>query len=304
MNLLDWVLAVVAASALAFAAIVFFHSRCESRRVLDSINAMLEAAENGSFSETRFDESLLSAAETRMAQFLQASEVSTKNLSGEKAQIKQLIGDISHQTKTPLANLLLYTQLLEEQTLPPESAVCVKALDAQVEKLTFLIDALVKLSRLEAGVFTLMPKASPVQALLDQVSAQLLPKAEEKCVALSVCPTETAASFDPKWTMEALYNIADNAVKYTPAGGSIRISAAVFELFVRVDISDTGIGIAESEQAKIFTRFYRSPAVSEAEGVGIGLYLARQILSGEGGYIKVRSTLGEGSCFSVFLPRK
>ena len=114
--------------------------------------------------------------------------------------------------------------------------------------------------------------------------------------------TDAFAVFDGKWTAEALANIVDNAIKYTEHG-TIRISAVSYEMFARIDIADTGLGIPESEQAKIFARFYRSKAVQEQEGVGIGLYLARQILSGEGGYIKVDSVPGKGSTFSVFLPK-
>ena len=94
----------------------------------------------------------------------------------------------------------------------------------------------------------------------------------------------------------------DNAVKYTDHG-TITISAESYEMFARIDITDTGSGISESEQSEIFARFYRSKVVREQEGVGIGLYLARQIISGEGGYIKVTFTLGKGSTFSVFLPK-
>ena len=103
--------------------------------------------------------------------------------------------------------------------------------------------------------------------------------------------------------IQALYNLVDNAVKYTPAGGAVTLRAVGYELFCRVDVTDTGPGIPESEQARIFQRFYRSPSASEAEGVGIGLYLARQIAAGQGGYLKVSSRPGEGSTFSLFLPR-
>ena len=114
--------------------------------------------------------------------------------------------------------------------------------------------------------------------------------------------TDISAAFDMKWTTEALANIVDNAIKYTEHG-TIRISAVSYEMFARIDISDTGTGISESEQAKIFARFYRSNSVQKQEGVGIGLYLARQIISGEGGYIKVASVPGKGSAFSIFLPK-
>ena len=304
MNTLDYVLLAIAALALLSAGAAILISRARTRKTLETMSAMLDAAINGDFSQERFDESLLSAVETRLAQYLSASTVSAKNLSAEKEKIKELIGDISHQTKTPISNILLYTQLLGEQSLPAESEPCVKALSSQAEKLSFLIGSLVKTSRLEAGVFTLSPKRSALMPVLGGVMEQIAPKAALKGISVSLSPTDAFACFDGKWTAEALYNIADNAVKYTPAGGSVSIAASVYELFCRVDIADNGIGIAEEEQARIFGRFYRSGAVSDSEGVGIGLYLARQIVSGEGGYIKVSSDLGKGSVFSVFLPKE
>lgn len=110
--------------------------------MLDTLGKMLDDAIRGEFRESLYDESRLSALETRMAHYLSASAVSAKNLAEEKDAIKTLIGDISHQTKTPIANLLLYAQLLEEQDLPPESREYVSALEHQAEKLRFLIDAL------------------------------------------------------------------------------------------------------------------------------------------------------------------
>ena len=115
--------------------------------------------------------------------------------------------------------------------------------------------------------------------------------------------TDEQAVFDLKWTTEALGNVVDNAVKYTHPGGTVRITVTMYELFCRIDVADTGIGIAEEEQARIFSRFYRSPQVAQQDGVGIGLHLARQILSDQGGYIKVSSAPGKGSVFSLFLQR-
>ena len=238
-----------------------------------------------------------------MAHYLSSSAVSARNLAAEKDAIKTLIGDISHQTKTPIANLLLYAQLLAEQDLPPESRAYVSALEGQAEKLRFLIDALVKTSRLESGVLAMTPKRHGLQQMLEDAAAQAAPRAEAKGIALTVEPTDLSARFDPKWTTEALYNLVDNAVKYTPTGGSVTLRAVGYELFCRIDVTDTGPGIPEAEQAKIFQRFYRSPSVSGEEGVGIGLYLARQIAAGQGGYLKVTSRPGEGSTFSLFLPR-
>ncbi|MBQ1608008.1 MAG: sensor histidine kinase, partial [Lachnospiraceae bacterium] len=116
-----------------------------------------------------------------------------------------------------------------------------------------------------------------------------------------VNPTDASARMDEKWTMEAISNIVDNAIKYTNEG-YVHINTQPYELFTRIDISDTGIGIPEVEQAQVFGRFYRSARNKHTEGVGIGLFLAREIISQEGGYIKLSSD-ETGTTFSVFLPR-
>jgi signal transduction histidine kinase len=255
----------------------------------------------GDFKEEDFDESRLSALETRFAQYLSSSAVSERVVSQEKDKIKTLIADISHQTKTPIANLLLYSELLKEEVLPDSAVSSVEAIHNQTERLRFLIDSLVKLSRLENGILALSPHQEQLLPTLQTVCQEFLPKAEEKGLELILRETDARAVFDPKWTVETLTNLVDNAIKYTEHG-SVVISAVVYELFVRIDVTDTGTGISEEEQAKIFSRFYRGEDARDTEGVGIGLYLAREIVSGEGGYIKVTSVPGEGSTFSVMLP--
>lgn len=295
----------IAAAAAAAGAAAILWSIFHTRHVMKRLDRMLETAIQGTFTEEAFDESLLSAAETRLAHYLSASAVSAKNLQAEKDKISALIADISHQTKTPIANILLYAQLLEEQSLPEESRACVTALEGQAEKLQSLIEALVKTSRLETGILALCPQAGPLGPMLEDSAGQFAPKAAEKDITLTLVPTpsDATAVFDPKWTAEAVCNLLDNAVKYTPAGGSVTVQAIPYELFCRVNVTDTGPGIPEEEQAKIFQRFYRASSARQAEGVGIGLYLARQIAEGQGGYLKVFSRPGKGARFSLYLPR-
>lgn len=304
MNQFDMLFLVVSLACLLGSILIFLWNRQRTKQTLNRMNRMLDAAIQGYFSEEAFDESLLSSVETKLAHYLSSSKLSAQLLEEEKNKIKALISDISHQTKTPLANILLYGDLLAEQALPEESRTCLTALHVQAEKLTFLIDALVKTSRLETGILTLHPAQNEVFSMLSDITAQVAPKASAKQIALSIAPTSEVAYFDAKWTREALYNILDNAVKYTPPGGNIRMVTTPYELFCRIDITDSGMGIAEEEQAKLFQRFYRSPSVSNTEGVGIGLYLSRQIISSEGGYLKLSSMLGNGSTFSVFLLRE
>lgn len=285
-------------AALALVALHLWHRR-QMKRLLRSLDRMLDAAIRGEFREETFDESLLAAVETKLAHYLSASAVSARNLQEERDKIKVLIADISHQTKTPIANVLLYTQLLEEQE---DCRVYTAPLGEQARKLQSLIDALVKTSRLEAGVLVLHPRPGPLEPMLEEAAAQFVPKAEEKGLELILEPTGAEAVFDPKWTAEAVCNLIDNAVKYTPSG-RVTVSARAYELFARVDVEDTGPGIPEEELAKLFQRFYRGGAASGAEGVGVGLYLVRQIAQGQGGYIKAFSRPGKGARFSLFLPR-
>ncbi len=302
MDALSFICASVACAAVVSMVLSIVLSRRRIRKTLAVMNRMLDAAIDGSFSERLFDESVLSSTEGRLSRYLSLCAVSSKNLLTEKEKIKQLISDISHQTKTPIANILLYAQLLGEYDLPEDGAVCTRALSAQAEKLNFLISALVKTSRLETGIITVLPKEELVQHLLDEVQKQISPKAQAKGIAVTVDPTLINACYDLKWTTEAVYNIADNAVKYTDCGGSLHIKATAYELFCRIDLCDSGIGIAEEEHSKIFARFYRSASVSNQDGVGIGLFLTREIISAQGGYIQVSSRPGNGSTFSVFLP--
>ena len=298
----NWIVILEFSCVLAAALAIYANYR-RTKKTMDTIDQMLDAAVEGTYSETNFDESRLSALETKFAHYLSSSAISARNVTIEKDKIKTLIADISHQTKTPIANLLLYSELIAEEELPGDMHSNVEAIHQQTEKLRFLIDSLVKLSRLENRILTLSPRQESVQPMLDGIAAQYGSKTKQKGLVLQISETTSSACCDPKWTTEALGNLVDNAIKYTPSG-SVTISAAEYELFTRIDVTDTGIGIEESEQPKIFSRFYRSEAVRENEGVGIGLYLAREIISGEGGYIKLTSEPGKGSTFSVFLPRQ
>ena len=209
--------------------------------------------------------------------------------------------------RTPIANLLLYASLLAEGELDEVQREQVCALTAQGEKLSFLIDALVKASRLETGIISPAPAENAVAPLLQSAAeqaAQAAQAAQAKSVALTVQPTEAAAAFDARWTGECLFNLVDNAVKYTPSGGSVTLSAQQLDSFCRIDVADTGVGIPEAEQGAIFDRFYRGAGTRTADGLGLGLYLAREIARRQGGYLKLSSRCGEGSVFSLYLPRE
>lgn len=278
----------------------------DARRTVRRLDRMLSTAIDGGFGEESFDESAPSALESRMARFLNGSARSLRGVQRQRESIQRLLSDISHQTKTPLTNLKLYSSLLMEEELTPRQREQAQVIFQQSEKLSFLIETLVKLSRLETDVLAVTPKSQPLSPLLERAASQAKAAAEQKGIALQLHlqqQAEMKALYDLRWTAEALGNLLDNAVKYTPPGGCIQVSATQYELFCRIDVHDNGIGIAEEEQAQIFGRFYRGRQVREQEGLGIGLYLAREIAQKQGGYLKLSSRPGQGSTFSLYLPR-
>ena len=206
---------VIAGIALLLALAVVAYDRLRTACTMRRLDEMLTAAMNGSFSKQNFDESRLSALESRLARYLTASALSERNVREQKDQISALISDISHQTKTPVANLQLYAQLLSEQPLTPQGKDCSAAISAQAEKLQRLIEVLVKTSRLETGILALHPQPDEITPVVERAAAQYAPKAAEKGITLTLGPHSGSAVFDPKWTEEAVCNLLDNAVKYT-----------------------------------------------------------------------------------------
>lgn len=282
----------------------FFNNK-RKNDIIQHLENMLEAAENGTFEETGYDETRLSRLEVKWKRYLGRQAAAGQRLFEEQSRIKTLISDISHQTKTPIANILLYSQLLQEKETDKELIPLVENIQNQSEKLDFLIRSLVKASRLETEVFVLNPQKQLVLPMLQSVIDGMKEEAAQKGITVKLQTDEEAtADFDRKWTEEAIGNLLDNAIKYSPANSEITVSVTEYEMFAAVNVTDRGIGIKEEEQAQIFERFYRSSEVSEKKGVGIGLYLVREIALRQQGYVKVRSKHGEGSTFSFFMSKQ
>jgi len=250
------------------------------------------------------EESLLYKINHRLARLYEVMRENRERVAKERADLQELISDISHQVKTPIANLQMVNATLLEQPMPEEKRrEFLRASSVQLDKLSFLMQAMIKTSRLETGMIALDKKRQPLYDTLAAALGGILLNAEKKNIQVRVdCPPDIMLAHDRKWTGEALFNILDNGVKYTPAGGAIRVTVQSWEFYVKIDITDSGKGIAENRQGMIFKRFYREKEVHDAPGVGIGLYLAREIVTLQGGYIKVTSAVGHGSTFSVFLP--
>ena len=250
------------------------------------------------------EENLFYKINHRLLRLYEVMRENRERVAKDRADLQELISDISHQVKTPIANLRMVNATLLEQPVPEEKRQeFLMASGGQLEKLDFLMQAMIKTSRLETGIISLDRKMQPLYDTLAAALGGILLNAEKKNIHVSVdCPPDLALAHDRKWTGEALFNILDNAVKYTPEGGTIRVTVQSWELYVKIDIADSGKGIAENRQGMIFKRFYREEEVHDVDGIGIGLYLVREIVTMQGGYIKVSSAVGYGSVFSIFLP--
>lgn len=272
----------------------------KEKRLLNRLQQMLDCAIDGELERTEISEEKYSALENSMKQYLDSNFLARKNQQEQKEVIQKLISDIAHQTLTPISNLKIYGEILAETN--HENQEEINTILEQTEKLDFLIQSLVKLSRMESGIIAVHTENFEIRQMLESVRQQFAAKAREKNIDLRVCDTDIHIICDLKWTTEALGNIVDNAIKYTLGGGTVQMKVEKYSSFVKVDVIDDGIGIEKEEIPKIFGRFYRSLSVADQPGVGVGLFLAREIIQAQKGYVKVKSEIGKGSTFSVFLP--
>ena len=269
-----------------------------------TMDSMISGGEEPARAEDR--ETIFARISYRLSRLYGILQENRRKVDEERRELQTLVSDISHQVKTPVANLKMVTDtLLAKPVTEQERRDFLQGIRSQTDKLEFLVQSMGKASRLETGAITLEKKDVPLLDTLAQAMSDIVYGAEQKGISVEVqCPDDLRVSHDSKWTAEALFNLLDNAVKYTPAGGRISVSVERWEMYVKLDVTDTGKGIPESRQAAIFRRFYREEEVHDQPGVGIGLYLAREIVTRQGGYIKVTSEPGRGSTFSVFLPRR
>ncbi len=251
-------------------------------------------------------ETLFARISHRLTRLYGIMQENRRKVDEERQELQMLVSDVSHQVKTPVSNLKMVTDtLLSKPVTEEEQREFLQGIRNQTDKLEFLFQALVKTSRLETGAIRLEKKDALLIDTLAMALSGIVYAAEKKDICVTVdCPEDLRLSHDSKWTAEAVFNLLDNAVKYTPVGGAIRISVEQWEMYVKLRVSDTGKGIPESNQAAIFRRFYREEGVHGEQGMGIGLYLAREIVTRQGGYIKVVSEPGKGSEFSIMLPTR
>lgn len=289
-------------------AIVWRLSKRYYERKLDAVYEelllKLDRAIGGTFSEAVYDESLDGAVTERLNRVVSICRRNQEKAEAERDFIKGLISDISHQIRTPLTNIMLYTGLLQERQLDQDTMLLAGKIRRQSEKLDFFMKELIKSAYAEQEMISIHPEMTGVEELIGAACQMTELAALKKGIEIVI---EEAGGFcyaDKKWTIEALGNVLDNAVKYSPPNSKVRVRTVSYESFVCIQVEDQGIGIREEEQGSVFERFYRSKDVSSEPGVGIGLYLVREILSRQGGYVKLASEKGKGTVVCLYLLRR
>lgn len=277
------------------------YQKRKTYRMIDRLLDCVLSQEMIVYSEV--EEGEFSALVSKIKQIQEVLENRAKSADSEKEQVKSLVSNMSHQLKTPLANLSLYAEILGQGEIAPErKAEFANKMQRQIEKLNWIVESLSKMVKLEQNIDGFEVKDTPIrQTILDAIDT-VYEKVEKKALHLNLEPFEDRALYhNRKWTVEVFVNLLENAIKYTDKGGAISIHVKPYELYTEIQFSDNGRGIHKEELTDIFKRFYRSPEVENMEGSGIGLYLSDLILEKEKGYITATSEYGKGSCFSVFL---
>jgi signal transduction histidine kinase len=220
-------------------------------------------------------------------------------LQKDKTALSNLITDISHQIKTPLTSLGVFADLLAEDPPEEDRRAFVERLRAQLGRIQWLVAALLKLARLDAGTAAFKNEPVDLRRLIERALEPLQIPLEIKKQHLVIHGSE-GASFtgDLNWSAEALTNIVKNCVEHTPEGGKIEIIYGANTLYAEIIVTDDGGGIVNRDLPNIFNRFYRGENAGE-NSVGIGLALAKAILLAQGGDISVHSQPGVGTSFNI-----
>lgn len=282
----------------------FFVLHVYKKKMVVQYNTLLQRLDHalaGKKLEYTFDESLDSAISERLNRIMEGTEIQRSRAEEERDLVKALISDISHQIRTPLANITLYTGLLKEELAEEKAVRLSEKIEKNAEKLDFFMKDLIKSSYAEQELISVNPRPVAIDELIKKGCQLVELAAMKKNIKIEAAYHGYTGYADPKWTEEVLGNILENAIKYSPEGTSVEIDSVLYETFVCIEVKDHGIGIPEEEQGRVFQRFYRGSNVKDKQGFGIGLYLAREVLSRQQGYIKLKSAVKKGTVVEIFF---
>ena len=219
---------------------------------------------------------------------------------------RELVGNISHEFRTPLAGIKAMVETLRDGAVNDKEIAkdFLVRIEGEVDRLTHMVAELTELSRIETGKAHLKLEPLNLNLLIDEVVTQLRPQAERQQLSISKEPAADLPSVhaDKERIRQVIVNIIHNAIKFTHPGGRITVTTRRLDESVAVDITDTGIGIANDDLPRIFERFYKADRARSRGGTGMGLAIAKHIVEAHGGNIWAESEEGKGSTFTFSLP--
>lgn len=300
LNHLSVFLAISGAGGIIFSLFFIVSSHIQMKRLETILQDFLETGETGG---SGLEETRESKLESQLRRLLHRAVQSEQRALGERNRVAALLSDLSHQLKTPLANVMMYAELLEDNGLSKqERDAFIKETGVQAKKMHWLIESMLKASRLEKGSVVFLAGYTGIKDTISKAVGAIYAKSCDKQIDVIVEPfADRRLYHNPAWTAEALANILDNAIKYSPEGSRITMCLQPLETYTCIEIKDEGPGIGHLEFNDIFKRFYRGSNAGNVEGSGLGLYLSQLILNQEKGYVTVKSRQGEGACFQVYL---
>ncbi len=271
------------------------------KQVDDTLEQLILGHEIKYFQEN--EDSLLGKFQTQAGRLYDIQKAHEQREKELRRQMSSAVSNLVHQLNTPIANIKMYSEFLKEDLLTPEEYQrFADILGQQAQKLSWLGEGFAKVSRLETGIIALNPEIQPVLPVLLSAIDQVSLKAEQHDNDLKLVGNHNLKAYlDRKWTEEVFFNLLDNAVKYSDRGSMILVEIMEYEMYVRINVCSRGQKIEREEFSKLFQRFYRGKDVKDQEGVGLGLYLAREIVRGERGYMKGEYDPERGNIFTVFL---
>jgi len=286
-------------------ALALFLAYAVARWVADPLQRLVNAA--GEFSGGQAQPLALSGPQ-EVRDLLGAFNAMTRRVQTAQESQKAFVANVSHELKTPLTSIQGFAQALLDGTAetPAERQQAAQIIYDEAARLHRLALGLLDLARLDAGTANLRRERVDLRSVLIAVTEKFSPLARAAGLTLTLdAPALPALMGDGDRLVQVFTNLVENALKFTPSGGQVKISARGLKNDFLVEVADTGPGIAPAAQARIFERFYQAGASRQAgkqHGAGLGLAIAQEIVRVHGGKINLRSTPGQGSVFSVFLP--
>ena len=279
---------------------LFFHYTKKRYLALDRLNDYLTgvlAGEERPGIEDQ-EEGEISILKTNIYKATTMLRYQQELLSGDRIRLAEALADISHQLKTPLTSMMVMNDLLMTEEDPEKRQKFLVTQSAQLDRMNWLIQTLLKLSKLDAGTIEMKKEEFSVRELIAEAVKPFEIQMELKDIETVISGEDMMMTCDKNWTVEALQNIIKNCCEHMDFHGALKIETEDTKLFRQISVSDTGCGIAKDDLPHIFERFYKGKNAGK-DSVGIGLALSRTIIERQHGDILVKSEEGFGTRFDI-----